>query len=405
MLITTPKKEYDIVVVGGGLVGASFALRLASAMTAPPSILVVEAVQAEASMQPSFDARSTALSWSSRQFFTAAGLWDELEPDATAILDIKVSDQGRFGVASLSHQEHQQSALGYVIENRHLGSALNAALAASPHVAKLAPARIEQVTPRQQGMTLNIDANGTAHSVNAGLVVVAEGGRSPICQQLGIEQQRKSYEQHAMIANIALDRPHRNQAIERFTRSGPLAVLPLTDYNKQARASLVWTLAAADSQQTMAMQDEELLQNLNRQLGHGAGRVTQIGERVCYPLTLSVAKEQIRPGLVLLGNVAHTVHPVAGQGLNLALRDSECLVDEIQQGSIRQQAAGAMAVLQRYLDRQSADQNKVITFTDQLINLFSNSRADKVLARKVGLLAIDMVPSLRQQLARAAMGS
>ena len=148
--------HYDIVVVGGGLVGASFALHLEKENDAKLSILIVEAVAAEAPNQPSFDARSTALSWSSREFFAQAGLWDALATEATAIHDIHVSDQGRFGSASLSHTEHRQEALGYVIENRHLGAVLNSAIEESTSLAKLAPAQISQIQPKQSGMELMI---------------------------------------------------------------------------------------------------------------------------------------------------------------------------------------------------------------------------------------------------------
>lgn len=405
MKIEKPDSHYDIVVVGAGMVGASFSNLLAQTLGNDCySILAVEAVLPQAGEQPSFDARSTALSFGSRKIFTRMQAWEELADVVTAIREIQVSDQGHFGAVKMSHEEHGQEALGYVIENRQLGKVLNPMLQESPAIDYLAPASIVDIEPLAEGMDLTIDNSGQQQKLTAGLVVLADGGRSPICSKLGIEQQRKDYGQKALIANIAFSKPHGNIAFERFTDSGPLAVLPLPDYDGQHRGALVWTLAAAEADEMLAASDVQLLASLGERFGRRLGELTDIGQRAAYPLSLSVAREAIRPNLVLLGNVAHTLHPVAGQGLNLALRACDNLVQTLAEARHQSLAPGSMAVLQRYQAERESDQRAAITLTDQMIGWFSSSRPERVLARKAGLLAIDLVPGLRRGFARQAMG-
>jgi 2-octaprenyl-6-methoxyphenol hydroxylase len=407
MKIESPQQSYDLVVVGGGMVGASFACALSRAIPDKNlSIMVVEAVDQSVSVteQPSFDARSTALSFGSRQIYESMGLWPQLAEVVTPIKEIHVSDKGRFGSTHISHSDHDVEALGYVIENKKLGVVLNHELDSSDSIALLSPATIATVTPTANGMSLEIDAGETSFHVETPLVVLADGGRSPICDQLGIGRTVESYKQHAVIANIALERPHNHVAYERFTDTGPLAVLPLESFEGENRASLVWTVAENESGEIMPMDDEELLSNLMERFGDRLGRFTHIGEKFCYPLSLSIAREQIRPGLVLLGNVAHTLHPVAGQGLNLALRDCAALVKVLQQAHVSGHSLGAMQVLQEYVNQQDFDQQKSISFTNYLTRLFSSNSRSRVWARKFGLLSIDLLPPIKRGIAKQAMG-
>lgn len=407
MQIRQPKKSYDLVVVGGGMVGASFACALSHAVNnSSLSILVVEAVAPRGGSvdQPSFDARSTALSYGSSQIFAAMGLWPELSEVVTAIKEIHISDRGRFGSAQLSHQDHKLEALGYVFENRKLGVVLNTTMEASENIELLCPAAITAIEPTAHGMTLEIDDESGTCSVDTSLVVLADGGRSPICKQLGIERNVEDYKQHALIANIAFEKPHNNIAYERFTDEGPLAILPLESIDNQNRGSLVWTLDEKQVETIMALGDEDLLQQLQQRFGNRLGKILQIGEKFSYPLSLSIAREQIRPGLVLLGNVAHTLHPVAGQGLNLALRDIEVLVESLKQAFQAQIPLGDMQVLQGYIEQQQFDQDKTITFTDNVTRLFSSNSRARVWARKAGLLSIELAPTLKRGFAEHAMG-
>jgi len=404
MDIKTPESHYDVVVIGGGMVGCSFAGLLEQASGGTRSILVLDATTFDSGKQPGFDDRSTALSWNSRQILESAGLWGGMAGQLTAIRKVEISDRGRFGMASLDCAELDTEALGYVAENRTLGAVLSAAITASSSISRLAPALIDNLEPVAHGMRLVVSADESQHELNADLVVLAEGGRSPICGRLGIEQKQEKYGQQALIANIGFDRQHNNIAYERFTEAGPLAVLPLSPFAGSQRAALVWTISEIELDRYRSMSDSRVLQQLQQEFGHRLGQLQTIGERSYFPLILSVASEQVRPGLVLLGNVAHTLHPVAGQGFNLALRDAKELAMTLAQGAAEGVLMGDLRLLQTYLDRRSFDQRKSINFTDKINRLFSSSAQARVILRKTGLLSIDLLPPIRRDFARQAMG-
>ena len=401
---TQNSRSYDIVIVGGGMVGISLALLLAEQQH-PWKILLLEAQAYQQSdhseHRPSFDARSTALSWSSRKIFEAAGLWPALQSQASHIKKIHVSDRGHIGLTRIDAQEAGVEALGYVVENRWIGSVLLEKLATTS-VEVLAPARVATIKPLKNSVRLTLE--DSEQVVESPLVVIADGANSKTAQKMGIHSNQQPYGQQGIIANIALDKPHDGVAYERFTDQGPMAMLPLPDYQGRPRCALVWTEPAEKAEQLMTASDEEFLQCLQERFGYRLGMLQQVGERHAYPLSLTTSTEQVRRNLVVLGNAAHSLHPVAGQGFNLSLRDVAVLADVL--GSARSSGGdfAALETLESYQQQQLADQQNTLLFSDNLPKLFSQSSSAIALGRNSGLLMMDLIPGLRSRFARFGMG-
>lgn len=389
-----------ISIVGGGMVGASLALALQShAQQRGWQVQLIEAQPPDsADAQPSYDARSTALSHGSRLLLERLGIWPALAQRAEPIEHIHVSDRGHPGVTRLSAQREGVPALGYVVENAVLGEVLLGALDHSV-VSWQAPARVTRIAAAEQGQLLTLQtAQGEAQQ-RADLVVIADGGRSGLLEQLGIHRQSRSYEQTAIIANITSANGHGGVAYERFTQSGPLALLPMS----QKRSALVWTLPEDEAAAVAGLPDAAFLARLQEAFGFRMGALKKVGLRHSYPLSLIESEEQVRSGLVVLGNAAHSLHPIAGQGFNLSLRDAMALADCLL-GAGPEQTPGDLTLLQRYLQGQQADQRQTIALSDWLTRLFSNQRPVLAAGRNLGLLGMDIVAPLKSVFARQAMG-
>lgn len=400
--------HYDLVIVGAGMVGASLSCILDQArLDRPLSILLVESAPVNLQApptQPSFDARTTVLSFGTVDYLKTLGLWEQLAEDTVSINHIHVSDQGRFGAVRMSSEEQGVEALGYVVENRLLGTMFNGALAKAESIELCSPVQVTSVRPLASGMEVMLTHNDQQTTVTTSLVVLAEGGRSGLCEKLGIERQSESYGQQAIIANVAFTKPHGNVAFERFTPKGPLALLPLPDIDGQHRAALVWTHPMADVSDIMALDDESFMARLQDEFGNRLGRFVRVGERHAYPLSLVQANEQVRPGLVLLGNVAHSLHPVAGQGFNLAFRDTMRLAGILLEGIRNTDSLGDIHNLQRYLEQVRKDQDRTAGFSHYMTRLFSTDNIAAAWIRKFGLFSIDLSLPLRTAFARRAMG-
>jgi len=400
--------HYDLVIVGAGMVGASLACILERApQTADLNILLVESAPIDLAAppaQPSFDARSTVLSHGTVSYLTQLGLWQSLADSAAPIKRIHVSDQGNFGAVRMDSREQGVDALGHVIENRLLGAVFNQALADAGNLEVCCGVMVTAVTPIPDGMQVQLDSGDEQQVIRTALVVLAEGGRSGLCEKLGIHRAVHPYDQEAVIANVAFNKPHDNVAFERFTPSGPLAFLPLPDMDGQHRAALVWTRKAGAAQELLALSQADFLATLQAEFGSRLGKLVRVGERHSYPLSLVEAEEQVRPGLVLLGNVAHSLHPVAGQGFNLAFRDTMRLADLLIKSRTEGRALGDIELLQRYLAVTGKDQDRTAVFSDYMTRLFSTDNPAAVWARKFGLFSIDLVLPLRRAFAARAMG-
>ncbi len=389
--------DYDVLIVGGGMVGASLACALGDR---PLRIAVVEAVPFSAPGQPSYDDRSVALAWGTRRVFEAIGLWDALAPAVTPIGEIHVSDRGHFGAARLRAASIGYDALGYVVENRDLGRVFAARLPALANVEMICPARLQAIENGPDALRARLDVNGETREITTRLLVGADGGQSVTRRLAAIGADSVDYGQSAIIANVSTEHPHRNRAWERFTTQGPLALLPMSG----DRCSLVWTVSRAQADATLALTDDAFLAALQSRFGDRLGRFTRAGVRIAYPLIRVSARRHVAGRLALIGNAAHTLHPVAGQGFNLGLRDVAAFAEVIADAAAAGEDPGAPVVLDRYQRWRAADQARVLTLTDGLVRVFSNDFSPLVAARGLGLVALDLLPPLKRLLMRQTMG-
>lgn len=392
---------YDLVIVGGGMVGASLACALRDS---DMKILVVEAVPLTAAAQPSFDDRAIALAYGGKRIFETMGVWGAIDQlGVTPIEHIHVSDRSRFGFARLHAQDAGLPALGYVVESRVLGAALLSVLKQSPAIDWLCPATVTNLRIDSDGATLTVKQGDTMRTITTRLVAAADGADSAVRDKLGIAFERTEYDQTAVVTNAAVSRPPAGTAFERFTENGPLAVLPMRG-DRENRVGVVWSAPRAQAETLLAWSDEEFLAHLQERFGERLGQFTRLGKRASYPLRLTTIREHVRPRAVMIGNAAHTVHPVAGQGFNLGLRDvatlAEVLVDARREG----RDPGDFAVLQRYADWRVKDNRVISSFTNSLLRVFANDIPPLALLRNLGLIAVDLLPPVKRGFIRVTSG-
>jgi len=388
---TTPV-EVDVAIIGGGLTGASLAAALADTAL---RVLLIESVPFGQAGQPSFDERTTALGNASRRIFGALGVWEALAAEAGVIRSIHISDAGRFGFARLEAAEQGIEAFGYVVPNRVLGAALWQRLAAAPRLILRAPARLESLEVSAAGAELRLVA-AQAERFRARLVVGADGANSQVRAAAGIAASVEDYRQVALVANVASDEPHAGRAFERFTPAGPIAVLPLARGDR----AVIWARAPADAERLLALDDAGYLAELQAAFGWRAGRFTRAGKRASYALELTRAAAPTAARTVLIGNAAQALHPIAGQGFNLALRDAAMLAEVLAAGG----DAGAPELLARFAAWRERDRRGVTRFTDSLVKLFGDARPGVALLRNLGLLLFDVSPPAKSALARVSAG-
>jgi 2-octaprenyl-6-methoxyphenol hydroxylase len=418
----------DVAIVGGGMVGASLALALRGLGA---DVLLVESIAPGSGAQPSFDDRTTALGNASRRIFESLGVWGAIAPQAAAIRTIHVSDAGRFGFARLRAEEQGIDAFGYVAANRVIGAALWEALSGSSEgVVVRVPARAEDIEVTEAGASFTLvssaevggagmdgvqvgdarvggagvgnagvgDANERRERVEARLLVAADGAHSGVRAAAAIEADVEDYDQIAIVANVGTDHPHDGTAYERFAPTGPIAVLPLYD----GSYGVIWSCRPKDAAGVLSLDDDSYLRELQARFGWRAGRFVRAGRRASYPLKLTRAAATTATRTVLIGNAAQALHPVAGQGFNLGLRDAAMLAEVIANAGGGD--VGAPELLHRFAEWRATDRGGVVRFTDGLVKLFGSSRPGVGILRNIGLLMFDLAPPAKSALARVSAG-
>lgn len=390
--------DYDVVISGGGLVGASLAWALAGL---PLRIALAEAVPFESASQPSFDERTIALSRSSQKILAGIGVWTEIGGQACPIREIHVSEQGRFGSAVISGEDQGLGELGHVVASRVLGASLWKRIGRAANIDVYCPGSLASPRTGDDGITLQLESARLRGAIGGRLLVIADGARSNLRSAIGIPATERSYGQTAIVGNVELtDCPARYTAYERFTAQGPIALLPFHD----GRFIFVMARSPEEAQVALSLGDASFLDLLQRGFGRRLGRFVRLGRRSAYPLSLVQAACVTAPRVAVIGNAAHGLHPVAGQGYNLGLRDvatlAEVTADAIRAG----EEPGSAAALGRYQAWRQRDHRNVVAFTDGLIRLFDLPLAAAGPARGMGLLLFDLAPGAKRTLARYTMG-
>ncbi|EGR2691540.1 TPA: 2-octaprenyl-6-methoxyphenyl hydroxylase [Vibrio parahaemolyticus] len=387
-------KQYDVVIAGGAMAGATLALAIEHLSQGALRVAVVEPFKAQSDQHPGFDSRSIALSYGTVNLLRHLELWSAIEPFTTPIEHIHVSDRSHAGMTDITKHDVGVEALGYVVELADVGRVYQELLTHSTAIDLYCPDSAKHITRTQENVTIEL---ASGELLNAKLLVAADGAVSQCCQQIGLELSEHDFDQVAVIANIVTQEPHQGRAFERFTENGPVALLPMSDN----RMSLVWCLRPDDAQIVMELSESEFLERLQQDFGWRLGAMQKVGLRASYPLLLRHRKQNISHRFAIVGNAAQTLHPIAGQGFNLGIRDVVTLAEElVKQG----EDVGRYQGLIRFSQRREADRNETIWLTSSLVHVFSNDLLAMRIGRNTALAAMDNLSIFKQPLLRHTLG-
>ncbi|MEK0166448.1 2-octaprenyl-6-methoxyphenyl hydroxylase [Pseudescherichia vulneris] len=387
----------SVIIVGGGMTGATLALAISRLTHGTLPVHLIEATAPEEQAHPGFDARAIALAEGTCQHLARIGIWQHIAPCATPITSVHVSDRGHAGFVTLEAQDYRVDALGHVVELHEVGQRLFSLLRRAPGVTLHCPDRVSDFTRSEKGVSVTLESGKT---LQGSLLVAADGSRSALAAQCGIGWQQTPYHQVALIANVTTSLAGQGRAFERFTEHGPLALLPMS----QGRYSLVWCHPLEKRDEVMAWSDERFCHELQSAFGWRLGRIVHTGTRNAYPLTLTTASSPVSHRVVLVGNAAQTLHPIAGQGFNLGMRDVMSLAETLADARAENSDIGAYPVLRGYQQRRQSDKEATIGVTDGLVQLFANRLSPLVAGRNAGLMAMELFTPARDVLAQRTLG-
>ena len=398
--------QQQVIIVGGGMVGLSLALMLAKSNI---SVKLLEAIrypkyedQATIPYHSSFDARNSALSRRSVQIYQKLGLWDALQQHATPILQVHITEQGSFGKARLVAEQENVESFGQVIENAWLGRVLLSQVHQQPLIELIDGVKVTSIRQDAEQVYIEATRGEEKLSLSSSLLIAADGRDSFCRQALGVGVDEYDYEQVAIVTTVQTSKPHQHVGFERFSPLGPLALLPLPS---EYRRSVVWPVKKGTEQEWLGDEnDQHFLDALQQTYGDRAGRFEKTGKRFSFPLSQVLAHQQAVGRVVLMGNAAHTLHPVAGQGFNLCLRDADVLVRFLTQQLLVSDDLGQPEVLKAYEQARLKDQQRVIKFCDSIVRGFSNNNPLLKIIRNTGLIAFDVIPGVKPMIANYAMG-
>jgi 2-octaprenyl-6-methoxyphenol hydroxylase len=398
--------QQHVVIVGGGMVGLSLALMLAKANI---QVKLLEAITYpnydDANLAPyhsSFDARNTALSRRSVQIYQELGLWDVLQQYATPILQVDITEQGSFGKARLIAEKEKVESFGQVIENAWLGRILLTEVRAHQNIELIDGVQVTKLTQDENLAHIEAKRGDTTLKIEAPLVIAADGRDSFCRKALGIGFSTHEYDQVAIVTTVQTSKPHDHIGFERFSALGPLALLPIPG---EYRRSVVWPVKKGTEHEWLGEEnDQHFLAALQKTYGDRAGKFEKTGKRFSYPLSQVLAEKQAVGRVVLMGNAAHTIHPVAGQGFNLCLRDAHVLRRFLMEQLAQQHDIGEPTMLKAYEQARLKDQQRVIRFCDLVVRGFSNQNIILKLIRNTGLVAFETIPGFKPLVANYAMG-